>query len=122
MQMSEKILNCYWEQIRQDARGSWGKLTEADLEYIGGNFARFVYVLRQRYGHWRVKAEDELTAFLYRYPDVPANAHPVRLPATGVERSPGWNEQSRLGRRPAEGLLADGVQHQATRDKGALPF
>jgi hypothetical protein len=65
--MTERLLNAFWADIRADCRNYWGKLTETDLDQIGGQYGAFVAALRRRYCYTLVQAEDELQRFLFRY-------------------------------------------------------
>jgi uncharacterized protein YjbJ (UPF0337 family) len=77
--MTQALLKTHWEQIRQDCRCYWGKLTDEDLECISANYERFVAALRQRYGFAQLKAEDELERFLFRYGGASRQSDDMRL-------------------------------------------
>ncbi len=49
-----------WKQIRGQARQWWGKLTDDDLERVGGKFEQFVGVVQEKYGYTREAAETEI--------------------------------------------------------------
>ena len=49
-----------WKQIRGQARQWWGKLTDDDLERVGGKFEQFVGVVQEKYGYTREVAETEI--------------------------------------------------------------
>ena len=49
-----------WKQIRGQARQWWGKLTDDDLERVGGKFEQFVGVVQEKYGYPREAAETEI--------------------------------------------------------------
>ncbi len=76
--MTGNLLCYYWNEICRDCRYDWGKLTDEDLARIDGQFDRFVHALRTHYGFSRIKAEDDLERFLFRYSDGPlAGAWPA---------------------------------------------
>ena len=50
-----------WKQIRGQAQERWGKLTDDDLERIGGKWEHFVDVLRTKYGYTRETVEFEFS-------------------------------------------------------------
>ncbi len=59
-----------WDQLRgqwKDARGvvrrQWGRLTDADLDVIGGRREHLVGILQQRYGQVRPEIERQVSAF-----------------------------------------------------------
>ena len=56
-----------WPQIRGQAQHWWGKLTDADLERVGGNLAEFVAILQAKYGFTRTAAEDELNQRMMQF-------------------------------------------------------
>ena len=53
-----------WKQLRGTIREKWGKLTDDDLEQIGGNKDKLVGKLQERYGIQREEAEKQLTAWM----------------------------------------------------------
>ena len=48
-----------WKQIRGQAKIWWGKLTDDDLEQVGGKFEKLVGLLQEKYGYTRKQAEKE---------------------------------------------------------------
>jgi uncharacterized protein YjbJ (UPF0337 family) len=62
--MTEDVLKGKWKQLRGEIRKQWGKLTDDDLDIVGGETERLVGVLQERYGYTRQRAEEELTRFL----------------------------------------------------------
>ena len=69
--MTTALLTTHWQKIRGECRCYWGKLTDDDLERIGGCYDKFVAALRARYGFAQLQAEDELERFLFGYSDAP---------------------------------------------------
>ena len=49
-----------WKQIRGQARQWWGKLTEDDVERVGGKYEQFLGVVQEKYGYTREAAETEV--------------------------------------------------------------
>lgn len=49
-----------WKQIRGQARQWWGKLTDDDVERVGGKYEQFVGVVQEKYGYTREVAETEI--------------------------------------------------------------
>ncbi len=49
-----------WKQIRGQARQWWGKLTDDDLERVGGKYEQFLGVVQEKYGYTREAAETEV--------------------------------------------------------------
>jgi uncharacterized protein YjbJ (UPF0337 family) len=48
-----------WKQMRGQAKIWWGKLTDDDLEQVGGNLDKFLGLLQEKYGYTRDQAEKE---------------------------------------------------------------
>jgi uncharacterized protein YjbJ (UPF0337 family) len=53
-----------WNEIKGKARAQWAKLTDEDLDYIGGKYDQLVGRLRQRYGYEKEKAQEEIDKFV----------------------------------------------------------
>jgi uncharacterized protein YjbJ (UPF0337 family) len=49
-----------WKQFRGSVRERWGKLTDDDLDVIGGRREQLVGKIQERYGIAKDRAEDEL--------------------------------------------------------------
>ncbi len=48
-----------WKQVRGEAKVWWGKLTDDDLEKVGGKYDKFIGLIQEKYGYTREKAEQE---------------------------------------------------------------
>lgn len=53
------ILSGKWKQFRGRIREQWGKLTDDQVDQIGGNYDRLVGVLQENYGYTHEKAMEE---------------------------------------------------------------
>jgi hypothetical protein len=53
-----------WKELRNKVRQRWTSLSEADLKTIDGNLDVLVDLLRERYGHTQLIAEEEVDRFL----------------------------------------------------------
>jgi uncharacterized protein YjbJ (UPF0337 family) len=53
-----------WKQASGKLRAHWGKLTDDDLEQIGGKKVELVGKLQVHYGHTKEEAEKHLDSFL----------------------------------------------------------
>ncbi len=53
------ILMGKWKQLRGRIREQWGKLTDNQIDQIGGNYDRLVGVLQENYGYTHEKAMEE---------------------------------------------------------------
>ena len=56
-----------WKQVRGQAKEWWGKLTDDDLEKVGGQFDKFIGLLQEKYGYTRQKAELEFNRRMAEY-------------------------------------------------------
>ena len=59
--MNEDIFGGIWKQMKGNVREWWGKLTDDDIERIGGNKDKLLGVLQERYGYTRERADEEVT-------------------------------------------------------------
>lgn len=59
--MNNNILEGKWKQIRGQAKVWWGKLSDDDLEQVGGEFEKLIGLLQVKYGYSRQQAEEEFT-------------------------------------------------------------
>ena len=57
--MNNDMFEGKWKQIRGQAKVWWGKLTDDDLEKVGGKMENLLGVLQEKYGYTRQQAEDE---------------------------------------------------------------
>ena len=53
-----------WRQVKGQVRAKWAKLTDDDLEAIGGRKDELIGRLQERYGHKKEHAEQEVDNFL----------------------------------------------------------
>jgi len=56
-----------WKQIRGEAKGWWGKLTDDDLERAGGKFDVLAGLLQEKYGYTRQRATEEIDKRVTEY-------------------------------------------------------
>jgi uncharacterized protein YjbJ (UPF0337 family) len=59
--MNKDMFEGKWKQIRGQAKVWWGKLSDDDLEQVGGEFEKLIGLLQVKYGYSRQQAEEELT-------------------------------------------------------------
>jgi uncharacterized protein YjbJ (UPF0337 family) len=57
--MNNDIFQGKWKQLRGQVRGWWGKLTDDDVEKVGGNYDQLIGLLQEKYGYTRQQAEAE---------------------------------------------------------------
>jgi uncharacterized protein YjbJ (UPF0337 family) len=65
--MNKDVFEGMWKQVRGEAKVWWGKLTDDDLDQVGGEFDKFVGLLQERYGYSREQAEEEIEKRVNEY-------------------------------------------------------
>lgn len=56
--MNNDIFQGKWKQLRGEIRGWWGKLTDDDVEKVGGNYDKLIGLLQEKYGYTKQQAEE----------------------------------------------------------------
>ena len=67
--MNQDILSGKWKQMRGDLKTWWGKLTDDDVDRIGGQKDKLIGLIQERYGYTREQAEQEVERRLQEYDD-----------------------------------------------------
>jgi uncharacterized protein YjbJ (UPF0337 family) len=67
--MNRDILAGKWKQMRGELKTWWGKLTDDDVDRIGGQKDKLVGLIQERYGYTREQAEQEVERRLQEYDD-----------------------------------------------------
>ena len=62
--MNSDVLSGMWKQLRGQAKETWGKLTDDELDEIDGKRDKLVGKLQEKYGWTRMEAEAELDRFM----------------------------------------------------------
>jgi uncharacterized protein YjbJ (UPF0337 family) len=62
--MNWDTLSGKWRELGGQVRSKWGKLTDDDLQVIGGKKDELVGRLQQHYGYQKDRAEREVDDFL----------------------------------------------------------
>ncbi len=62
--MDEKEISAKWKQVKGEAKVKWGKLTDDDLDRIGGHRDKLVGRLEELYQRSRKDIEREVDEFL----------------------------------------------------------
>jgi uncharacterized protein YjbJ (UPF0337 family) len=108
-----------WKQMRGELRSWWGRLTDDDLEQIGGQQERLLGRLQERYGYTRERAQQEVERRLQEYharggPASPSGrTPPIGASAPKIGSSPAAKEQTA---QPSS--AASSPAHQATAAVG----
>jgi uncharacterized protein YjbJ (UPF0337 family) len=58
--MNKDIFEGKWKETRGQVKEWWGKLTDDDLERVGGKADQLIGLLQQKYGYTRQCAEEEI--------------------------------------------------------------
>lgn len=62
--MNADILEGKWKQLKGSIKDQWGKLTDDDIDRIGGNYEKFEGTLQERYGWKKEEANKALNDWL----------------------------------------------------------
>lgn len=57
--MNQDIFEGKWKEMKGQVKEWWGKLTDDDLERVGGKADQLIGVLQQKYGYTKEHAEEE---------------------------------------------------------------
>src|SRR4029077_4661955 len=67
--MNRDILAGKWKQMRGELKTWWGKLTDDDVDRIGGQKDKLIGLLQERNGYTHEQAEQEVERRLQEYGD-----------------------------------------------------
>jgi uncharacterized protein YjbJ (UPF0337 family) len=65
--MNKDIMEGKWKQIRGEAKGWWGKLSDDDLDRAAGKFDVLTGLLQEKYGYTRERAANEIDKRVSEY-------------------------------------------------------
>lgn len=72
--MNRDVFAGRWKQMRGELKKWWGKLTDDDLDRIGGQKDKLIGVIQEKYGYTREQAEQEAERRFEEYSDKTAGA------------------------------------------------
>jgi uncharacterized protein YjbJ (UPF0337 family) len=104
------ILEGRWKQLRGELRSWWGRLTEDDLEQIGGQKDKLIGRLQERYGYTRERAQQDVERRLQEYHARIGTSSPTSTPPTGTSSPSGTTPPigtSGVGTSPAKEQAAE---------------
>jgi uncharacterized protein YjbJ (UPF0337 family) len=76
--MNQDIFEGKWKQLRGQAKEFWGKLTDDDLERVGGKYDQFVGMIQEKYGYTREHVEEEVDRWTAKHE---ASQEKIAVPA-----------------------------------------
>jgi uncharacterized protein YjbJ (UPF0337 family) len=65
--INKDILMGKWKQLKGQVRQQWGKLTDDQVERVGGRYEELVGMIQERYGYTRDQAQQQVDDFLKRF-------------------------------------------------------
>lgn len=57
--MNQDVFEGKWKEMRGQVKEWWGRLTDDDLEQVGGKADQLIGLLQQKYGYTKEHAEKE---------------------------------------------------------------
>jgi len=57
--LNQDVREGKWKQMRGQMKEWWGKLTDDDLEKVGGQTDRLIGILQEKYGYSKETAQEE---------------------------------------------------------------
>jgi uncharacterized protein YjbJ (UPF0337 family) len=116
--INRDILAGKWKQMRGELKTWWGKLTDDDVDTIGGQKDKLAGLLQEKYGYTREQAEQEIERRFQEYGDKTAgvvasvSAKAQELGATVAKKA---NEAAPLVGEKMESL-ATAIRERAPRE------
>ena len=65
--MNNDVFEGKWKQVRGQAKEWWGKLTDDDLDRVGGKYEQLIGVVQEKYGYTRERVEKEFNGRLAKF-------------------------------------------------------
>jgi len=65
--MNSDVLKGQWKQVKGDIQKEWGKLTDSDVEKVGGERAKLEGSLQEHYGYAKEEAAKHVNDFLKKF-------------------------------------------------------
>lgn len=67
--MHQDVLRARWKQFRNELNYQWKQLTADELDRVDGRRDNLVFLLENRYGYARRRAEREVDLFVNEFAD-----------------------------------------------------
>jgi uncharacterized protein YjbJ (UPF0337 family) len=74
MDANQDIVQGNWPELKGQVKQRWGKLTDDDVQRLGGKTEELAGVLQQRYGYGKIQAEMEINKWANEH-----NTAPIRV-------------------------------------------
>jgi uncharacterized protein YjbJ (UPF0337 family) len=71
--MNNNVMQGKWKQIKGEVKSRWGKLTDDEVDRIGGDYDKLVGKLQERYGYTEAQAKAEAAEFAQTVGDTRRN-------------------------------------------------
>lgn len=65
--MNTDVMKGKWHQLKGEVKSQWGKLTDDDIDRVGGDAEKLAGQIQERYGYAKEQAKREVDNFLSRY-------------------------------------------------------
>ena len=65
--MNKDIVEGKWKEMRGQVKEWWGKLTDDDLERVGGKYDQLVGLIQEKYGYTRERVEKEFDGRMAKF-------------------------------------------------------
>lgn len=62
--LDKQVLEGKWKQLKGAVKEKWGKLTDDEVDQIGGKAENLIGKLQEKYGYTREKAEEQIDEFI----------------------------------------------------------
>ena len=92
--MNEDIFAGQWKEMRGTLRSWWGKLSDDDFEWIGGQKDRLIGLIQEKYGYTRDQAQNELQWRFDEYTDEARKT--TKSASNGLETATSYLREKRL--------------------------
>ena len=92
--MNKDVLSGNWKQLRGEVRKRWGKLTDDEIDQIGGSSEKLLGRIQERYGLAKDQAQKELNEFFSAHASLGERESRERSRAAGTAGT----DVSRTGR------------------------
>ena len=65
--MDKDLLKSHWFQVRGFAKVWWGKITDEDIEKVGGEIDKLIGLIQEKYGYSSEQAREEFNLRMAEY-------------------------------------------------------